>query len=158
MSFCWQEGCRIEMEKNLCLISLVKKNIIVNLVIRKPSKTCYIMHHCHHKTWPYWAPLTNMSLKTHTKHKHRREERLPSRLPSTVIVITPHLLEAGSRERRFVARATCSPFFEKIKNDTLKFQKNLKQILDVDNDDIHQCAKYQCEIFCILRCIKMKNF
>jgi hypothetical protein len=48
-------------------------------------------------------------------------------------------------------------FFGKIKNNILKFQKNLKKIPDVDNDMIYQRAKFELEIPNILGCTEMTN-
>jgi hypothetical protein len=50
----------------------------------------------------------------------------------------------SSRDRRTinVARATCNSFFEKIENTILKFQKNLKLNLQVDNVVIYNRANF----------------
>jgi hypothetical protein len=58
----------------------------------------------------------------------------------------------------FVARATCSSFFEKkIKNNILKFQKIMEKNSDVDDDRIYQLAKFKLEIPNILGCTKITN-
>jgi hypothetical protein len=40
----------------------------------------------------------------------------------------------------------------------LKFRKNRRKILHVDNHEFYLCAKNQCEILCIIGCVKKTNF
>jgi hypothetical protein len=49
-------------------------------------------------------------------------------------------------------------FFEKIENNILKFQKNLKKIPDIDDARIYQRAKFELEIPNISGCTKITNF
>jgi hypothetical protein len=56
-----------------------------------------------------------------------------------------------------VARAICSSFFEKFKNTILKFQKNLKLNLQVDNVVIYNRANFKVKISYSLSCAKMTN-
>jgi hypothetical protein len=56
-----------------------------------------------------------------------------------------------------VARATCSSFFKKFENIILKFQKNQKLNIQVDNVVIYNCANFQVKIPYSLCCAKMTN-
>jgi hypothetical protein len=56
-----------------------------------------------------------------------------------------------------IARATCSLFFKKFENTILKFQKNLKLNLQVDNIVIYNRANFQIEIPYIISCAKITN-
>jgi hypothetical protein len=49
-------------------------------------------------------------------------------------------------------------FFIFFEIGILKFQKNRTKILDVDNHEFYQSAKIQCEILCIMGCVKKTNF
>jgi hypothetical protein len=51
----------------------------------------------------------------------------------------------------------CSSFFEKFEYTILKFQKNLKLNLQVDNVVIYNRANFQIEIPYSLSCAKMTN-
>jgi hypothetical protein len=41
--------------------------------------------------------------------------------------------------------------------DILRFQKNQKKIMHVDNHDLYLCTKNQPEMLCILGCVKKTN-
>jgi hypothetical protein len=56
-----------------------------------------------------------------------------------------------------VARVTCSSFLEKFKNTILKFQKNLKLNIHIDNVVIYNRANFQVKIPYSLSCAKMTN-
>jgi hypothetical protein len=57
----------------------------------------------------------------------------------------------------YVARATCSLFLEKFENTILKFQKNLKLNIQVDNLVIYNRENFQVKIPYSLSCAKMTN-
>jgi hypothetical protein len=57
--------------------------------------------------------------------------------------------------RKNVARATYGLFFEKIKTGILKFPKNLKLNLDMDNVEIYKRAKFQLKIPRNMGCAKI---
>jgi hypothetical protein len=59
------------------------------------------------------------------------------------------------RKLQMEAKQHVALYFQKIENHTFKFQKNLKKILDIDNDEIYKRAKCQCEILCIVDNTKM---
>jgi hypothetical protein len=56
-----------------------------------------------------------------------------------------------------VARATCTPFLIKFKNDNFKFLKNLKLNLDMDNVEIYKRAKFQLKISSNAGCARTTN-
>jgi hypothetical protein len=73
---------------------------------------------------------------------------------------TQHLPRCLSRlppKTAMVARATYSSFFFKIENIILKFQKNLKLNLYVDNVVIYNHENFQIKIPYILSSTKMTN-
>jgi hypothetical protein len=47
-----------------------------------------------------------------------------------------------------------SPFLYFL-NRHFKLSKTYKKFLDVDNDDFYLHAENQCEIFCVLGCVKI---
>jgi hypothetical protein len=62
-----------------------------------------------------------------------------------------------SRERIFVARATCSSFFWKNRKSYFESFKKFLKNLDVDDDRIYQRAKFELEIPNILDYTKITN-
>jgi hypothetical protein len=56
-------------------------------------------------------------------------------------------------------KLTCSLLsFENLKNDILKFLKNLKKNVDADNVEFYQFAKFELKISHILGCAKITKY